>query len=117
MFTDDSVLLGDNKEKLERLVQEFGRVCQRRKLLGNETKIKTMKIGKNGEENGVNISLNDRRKEEVETHRNIGVDISSDGDMDEEVNHRITETKNAWGSIDRLIGKEAYVSKGKSKNV
>ena len=33
----------------------------------NETKSKVMKIGKNGEENGVDISLNDRRMEEVET--------------------------------------------------
>ena len=27
MFADDTVLLGDSEEKLERLVQEFGRVC------------------------------------------------------------------------------------------
>ena len=33
----------------------------------NETKSKIMKIGKNGKENGVNISLNDGRMEEVET--------------------------------------------------
>ena len=49
MFADDTVLLGDSEEKLERLVQEFGRVCRRRKLSVNETKSKIMKIGKNGE--------------------------------------------------------------------
>ena len=43
-------------------------MCRRRKLSLNETKSKIMKIGKNGEENGVNISLNDRRMEEVETY-------------------------------------------------
>ena len=69
MFVDDTVLLGDSEEKLERLVQEFGSVCQRRKLSVNETKSKIMKIGKNVEENGVNITLNDRRMEEVETYR------------------------------------------------
>ena len=37
----------------------------------NETKSKIMKIGKNGEENGVNINLNDRRMEEVETYSNL----------------------------------------------
>ena len=58
LFADDTVLLGDSEEKLERLVQEFGRVCRRRKLSVNETKSKIMKIGKNGEEIGVNISLN-----------------------------------------------------------
>ena len=67
MFADDTALLSDSKEKLERLVQEFGRVCQRRKLSVNEAKSKIMKIGKNVEENGANISMNDRRMEEVET--------------------------------------------------
>ena len=53
MFADDTVLLGESEEKLERLKQEFGRVCQRRKLSVNETKSKIMKIGKNGEEDRV----------------------------------------------------------------
>ena len=83
MFADDAVLLGDSEEKLERL-QEFGRVCQRRKLSLNKTKSKIMKIGKNVEENGVNISLNDRRMAEVEIYRYLGVDISSDGGMGED---------------------------------
>ena len=29
MFTENTVLLGDSEEKLERLVQELGSVCQR----------------------------------------------------------------------------------------
>ena len=95
MFADDTVLLGDSEEKLERLVQEFGRVCQSRKLSVNETKSNFMKIEKNGEGYGVNISLNGRRMEEDETYRYQGVDISSDGGMAEEVNHRITEAKKA----------------------
>ena len=95
MFTDDAVLLGDSDEKLERLVQEFGRVCRMRKLSVNETKSKNIKIGKNGEENRMNISLNDRRMEEVETYRYLGVGISSDGGMGGELNHRITKTKKA----------------------
>ena len=61
----------------------------------NETKRKMMKIRKNGEENGVDISLNDQRMEEVETYRYRGVDISSDGGMGQKVNHRITEAKKA----------------------
>ena len=66
MSADDTVLLGVSEEKLERLVQEFGSVYQKRKLSVNETKI--MKIGKNGKENEVNISLNGRM-EEVGTYR------------------------------------------------
>ena len=32
MFVDDPVLLGDDEKKLQRLVNEFGRVCKKRKL-------------------------------------------------------------------------------------
>ena len=99
MFADDTVLLGDSEEKLERLVKKFGRVCRRRELSVNETKSKIMKTGKNGAANGVDISLNDRRMEEVETFRYLGVDLSSDSGMSEEMNHRITKAKKSWGAL------------------
>ena len=76
----------------------------------NETKSKIMKIRKNGEENGVNISLNDRRMEEVETYRYLGVDISSDGGMGDEVNHSITEVKKALGAL-KDIWKKRHISR------
>ena len=41
-------------------------------LTVNEGKSKVMRIGKNGEENEVNVSLNERRMEEVETYRYLG---------------------------------------------
>ena len=109
-FADDTVLLGDSEGKLERLVQEFGRVCRRRKLLVNETKIKIMKIGKKREENGVYINLNDRRMEEVETYRYHGVDMLIDGGMGEEVNHRMTEAKKAWGAL-KDLWKKRHISR------
>ena len=37
MFADDTVLLGDSEEKLERVEQKFEKVCQRRKLSVNES--------------------------------------------------------------------------------
>ena len=46
IFADDTVLLGDSEKKLERLLLEFGRVCQRKKLSVSETKSKIMKIEK-----------------------------------------------------------------------
>ena len=32
LFADDTVLVADSEEKLDRLVSEFGRVCERKKL-------------------------------------------------------------------------------------
>ena len=68
MFADDTVLIGDSEEKLERLVHEFERVCGRRKLTVNVTKSKIMKIGKNVEENEMNVHLNNKRMDEVDTY-------------------------------------------------
>ena len=35
LFAEDKVLIADSKKKLERLVEEFGRFCRRRKLKEN----------------------------------------------------------------------------------
>ena len=40
LFADDTTLLADSEEKLCRLVSEFGRVCERRKLKVNVGKSK-----------------------------------------------------------------------------
>ena len=36
LFADDTALVADSEEKLCRLIREFGRVCERRKLRVNE---------------------------------------------------------------------------------
>ena len=110
MFADDTVLVSDSEEKLERLVHEFGRVCHRWKLKVNEGKSKVMEIGKNREEEEVNVSLNGRRMEEVETYRYLGVDVSNDSGMSEEVNHRIGEARRAWGAL-KDVWKKRHISR------
>ena len=40
MFVGDTVLLGDDEIKLQRLMNEFGRVCKMRKLTVNVERIK-----------------------------------------------------------------------------
>ena len=47
MFAD--VLLGDDEKKLQSLVNEFGRVCKKRKRTMNVEKSKVMKLSKNGD--------------------------------------------------------------------
>ena len=58
------------------------------------------------EKNRVNISLKDRRMEEVETYRYLEVDILRDGGIGEEVNHRITEAKKAWRALEGVWKKK-----------
>ena len=40
LFADDTALVADSEEKLCRLVSEFGRICERRKLRVNVGKNK-----------------------------------------------------------------------------
>ena len=42
LFADDTALVADSEEKLYRLMSEFDRVCERRKLRVNEGKSKVM---------------------------------------------------------------------------
>ena len=79
----------------------------------NVTKSKVMKIGKNGDDKEMNVSLNNRRMEEVELYRYLGVDIANDGGMTEEVNHRIAESKKTWGALKVLWSKRHISTEAK----
>ena len=70
-------------------MKEFGKVCKRRKLAVNVGKRKVIWIGKNREENVLDIQLDNARIEEVDCYKYLGLDISSDGRMNEEVIFRI----------------------------
>ena len=57
LFADDTVLVADSKEKLERLVEEFGKVCRRRKLEVNLAKSKIMRSSRDGMVGEMNIIM------------------------------------------------------------
>ena len=42
LFADDTVVVADSEEKLCQVVNEFGRVCKRRKLRVNVSKSKVV---------------------------------------------------------------------------
>ena len=65
-LADDTVLVTDNKNKFERLVEEFGRVCLRRKLKVNVTKSKIMRSVIDGIVGKINIVMDDSVLEEFE---------------------------------------------------
>ena len=48
LFADDTALVADSEEKLCRLMSDFGRVCERRKLRVNVGKSKVMRCSKYG---------------------------------------------------------------------
>ena len=45
LFADDTVLVADSENKLQKLVEEFGRICERRKVNVNRSKVMHWMVG------------------------------------------------------------------------
>ena len=58
LFVDDTALLADWEEKLCRLVNEFGRVCERRKLRVDVGNSKVMRCSRCGNGGRIHVILN-----------------------------------------------------------
>jgi hypothetical protein len=74
LYADDTALVAYEECKLQRLVSEFGRVCEMSKLSVNVAKSKVMRVTKNGNVGDIEITLNIIRMEEVDCFRYLGVD-------------------------------------------
>src|SRR5215469_17676938 len=48
LYADDTVLMGETEELLQRLVTSFDRICRKRKVRINVDKSKVMRVGNNG---------------------------------------------------------------------
>ena len=66
LVADDTALVADSEEKLCRLVSEFGRVCESRKLRVNLGKIKVMRCSRYGNGGRMHVILNAEPLEEVD---------------------------------------------------
>ena len=113
MFADDTVLVGDSKEKLQELVNEFGNVCERRKLTVNVNKSKAMRISGKENEFDVNVDMNGENLEAVEAYKYLGVNVTCDGKLKEEINHRIIEARKAAGALQGIWKKRALSTEAK----
>ena len=65
-FADDTALVADSEDKLCRLVSEFGRVCERRKLRVNVGKSKVIRCSRYGNGDRMHVILNGEPLEEVD---------------------------------------------------
>ena len=103
LFADDAVFVADSEEKLRRLVEEFGRVCERRKLRVNVGKSKVMKCTRDGEGDRLNVVLNGEVLEEVNQFKYLGSIVAADGGVEADVCNRINEGCKMFGSMKCLM--------------
>ena len=99
LFADDTALVAVSEEKLCRLVSEFGRVCERRKLRVNVGKSKVMRCSRYGNGDQIHVILNGEPLELVDCFKYLGSQVAADGGCERDVVHRMNEEYRAWGAL------------------
>ena len=66
LFADDTTLMAESENNLQRYVSAFVRVCERRKLKINVGKSKVMKMSDTGEKGNRSIKVKEEVMEEVD---------------------------------------------------
>ena len=99
LFADDTALVAESAEQLRRLVMEFGRVCERRKLRVNVGKSKVMRCSGSMDDADMDVRLNGEVLEEVKSFKYLGAVLSTDGRTEMDVKSRINEGRKCLGSL------------------
>ena len=103
LFADVTALVADSEEKLCRLVSEFGRVCEGRKLRVNVGKSKVMRWSRYGNGDRMHIILNGEPLEEVDCFKYLGSQVAADGGCERDVVRRMNEGYRAWGALKSVL--------------
>ena len=112
LFADDTALVADS-EKLWRLVSEFGRVCESRKLRVNVGKSKVMRCSRYGIGDRMHVILNDEPLEEVDCFKYMGSQVAADGGCERDVVQRMNEGYIAWGALKCVLSNRVLGIKAK----
>ena len=97
LFADDTVLVAASEEKLCRLVSEFGRICESKKLTVNIGKSKVMRCSRYGNGGRMHERLNGEPLEEVNCFKYLGSQV--DGGCERDVVHRMNEGHSELGAL------------------
>ena len=90
LFAVDTALVADS-ELLCRLVSEFGRTCERRKLRVHVGKSKFMKCSRYCNGGRMYVILNGEPLEEVDCFKYLWWQMAADGECERDVVHRMNE--------------------------
>ena len=102
LFTDDTALVADS-EKFCRLVSEFGRVCERRKLRVNVGKSEVTRCLRYGNGGRIHVILNGEPLEEMDCFKYLGSQEAAGGVCERDVVHSMNEGYRAWGALKSVL--------------
>ncbi len=118
LYADDTVLLAETEGILQRIVDEFDRVCTRRKLKVNASKSKVMVFERAKEQTinfakpyrvgsdavlGCKIWLGKEKMEEVNEFKYLGTILCKHGSMEGEIKERTIKGRQVMGAMERVM--------------
>ena len=109
LFADDMVLVADSVESLQMNLRKLDESLTRWKMKMNWEKTEVMKVGK--ERGHCCVEVRDRRLESVEVVKYLGVMISGDGRMEEEIRSRIGKAARVIGVLNEPVWKRKELSR------
>ncbi len=131
LYADDTVLLVESEGMLQRIVDEFDRVCKRRKLKVNSGKSKVMVFTRAREKTidfakpyrvgseailGRRIWLGKERMEKVNEFKYLGTILCKHGSMEGEIRERALKGRQVMGAMERVM-KGRHVSMAVKKGI
>ena len=105
-----TVLVAERREHLQHIASWFERACDSMGLKINVGKSKMLTIKKDQMGSCEKVRVNGEELQEVDKFKYLGVMISTDGGMGEELAHRVLEGRKVWGTMAKLW-KENMVSR------
>lgn len=112
-YSDDTAILGIDGDILQKYFEDFQRNASVIGLKINVAKTKSMAIDKKGRR--INIKLGNDVIEQKEVFEYLGFKLSTKGDQEEAVNHRISKGWAAFGKYRRLLTSKSINIKTKTK--
>ena len=102
-FADDTVLIADSEEKLQRLVDGLSEGCERYGLKINIGKTEVMGVTKRSEQITVDISVGGGTLKQVRNFRYLGSLVQEDARCEGDIKGRIGMAKAAFGQLRKIL--------------
>ena len=113
LFADDEALVVDS-EKLCRLVSEFGKLCERRKLGVNVCNSKVVRCSRYGNVGTIACeTINSEPLEEVDCFKYLELLVAVDGGCDRSVVHTMNVGR-VWGALKSVLNNAGFGINAKS---
>lgn len=110
-FADDVMICASKEEDLRESLIIWGDELKKRNLKMNISKTKVMVIGQNNR--NLNIAVNNESIEQVDQYKYLGVTIERNGNMEQEINERISSASRLYFSLSSFMSNKAISTKTK----